>query len=112
MRECLVVVAVTWCLLMTSVGGIRPRDGFHAKRLYDDKLKKSAYSRLIRPVGNDSDSLPVRVGLRLTSIIDVVRTAGFFLGSLVHAVASPDHRGTGVKFGYEQLSTLLSPLGR
>jgi nicotinic acetylcholine receptor len=42
-----------------------------AKRLYDDKLKKNDYSKLIRPVGNTSDSLTVRVGLRLTSIIDV-----------------------------------------
>jgi len=67
---------------MTSAGGMLPRDGFHAKKLYDDKLKKSTYNRLIRPVCNDSDSLPVRVGLRLTSIIDVVRTARFFLHSL------------------------------
>ena len=67
---------------MTSAGGMLPRDGFHAKKLYDDMLKKSTYKRVIRPVGNGSDSLPVRVGLRLTSIIDVVRTARFFLESL------------------------------
>jgi len=72
MQDCSVVVVITWfVVLMTSyVDG--SRDGFHAKRLYDDKLKKSRYSRLIRPVGNLSDSLQVRVGLRLTSIIDVV----------------------------------------
>ena len=46
-----------------------------AKRLYDDKLKKSGYSKLIRPVGNTSDSLTVDIGLRLTSIIDVVGCA-------------------------------------
>jgi len=70
-------VVVTWSVLaMTSSAGAGDggkRDGFHAKRLYDDKLKKSQYNRLIRPVDNVSDSLAVRVGLRLTSIIDVVR---------------------------------------
>jgi len=76
MRECWVVVAVTWCLLMTS-SSVAVLDGFDAKRLYDDMLKKSKYNRLIRPVSNDSDSLEVRVGLRLTSIIDVVSTSSF-----------------------------------
>jgi len=44
-----------------------------AKRLYDDKLRDSGYNKLIRPVGNTSDTLTVRIGLRLTQIIDVVR---------------------------------------
>ena len=43
-----------------------------ANRLYDDKLKKNGYNKLIRPVGNTSDTLTVRIGLRLTQIIDVV----------------------------------------
>jgi len=79
------VVVVTWSLLMTSVSEAT-RGGFHAiaKPLYDDKLKKSKYNRLIRPVSNESDSLQVRVGLRLTSIIDVVSTTGFLLESLVY----------------------------
>jgi hypothetical protein len=64
----------TWSVWMASAvaakeEGIPESD---AKRLYDDKLKKSVYSKLIRPVGNTSDSLVVKVGLRLTSIIDVV----------------------------------------
>ena len=45
-----------------------------AKRLYDDLLKKSGYNKLIRPVGNTTDTLTVKLGLRLTQIIDVVRT--------------------------------------
>ena len=73
MCDCCVIVVITWFLLMTSVGEAS-RDGFHAKRLFDDLLKKGKYNRLIRPVSNVSDSLPVRVGLRLTSIIDVVST--------------------------------------
>ncbi|KYN08172.1 Acetylcholine receptor subunit alpha-like 1 [Cyphomyrmex costatus] len=40
-----------------------------AKRLYDDLL--SNYNRLIRPVGNNSDRLTVRMGLRLSQLIDV-----------------------------------------
>ncbi|XP_066584851.1 acetylcholine receptor subunit alpha-like 1 [Prorops nasuta] len=40
-----------------------------AKRLYDDLL--SNYNRLIRPVGNNSDRLTVKMGLRLSQLIDV-----------------------------------------
>ena len=43
-----------------------------AKRLYDDKLKRGDYNKLIRPVGNTTDTLVVKIGLRLTQIIDVV----------------------------------------
>ena len=45
-----------------------------AKRLYDDLLRKSSYNKLIRPVGNNSDELTVRLGLRLSQLIDVVST--------------------------------------
>ena len=86
MRQSWVVDTVTWSVLMTSATVVAVLDGFHAKRLYDDMLKKSKYNRLIRPVSNESDSLPVRVGLRLTSIIDVVSTDRLFLlESLVYA---------------------------
>ncbi|XP_045467869.1 acetylcholine receptor subunit alpha-like 1 [Harmonia axyridis] len=40
-----------------------------AKRLYDDLL--SNYNRLIRPVGNNSDRLTVKMGLKLAQLIDV-----------------------------------------
>ena len=43
-----------------------------AKRLYDDLLRKSGYNKLIRPVSNTSNTLVVKLGLRLTQIIDVV----------------------------------------
>jgi len=45
-----------------------------AKRLYDDLLRKSGYNKLIRPVVNNTDQLIVRLGLRLSQLIDVVRT--------------------------------------
>ena len=43
----------------------------HAKRLYDDLL--SNYNRLIRPVSNNTDKLTVKLGLKLSQLIDVVR---------------------------------------
>jgi len=41
----------------------------HAKRLYDDLLNN--YNRLIRPVLNDTDTLTVKLGLKLSQLIDV-----------------------------------------
>lgn len=42
-----------------------------AKRLYDDLL--SNYNKLVRPVLNVSDALTVRIKLKLSQLIDVVR---------------------------------------
>lgn len=42
-----------------------------AKRLYDDLL--SNYNRLIRPVLNNTDTVVVKLGLRLSQLIDLVR---------------------------------------
>ena len=46
-----------------------------AKRLYEDLL--TDYNRLIRPVGNNSDRLTVKLGLKLSQLIDVVRLNSF-----------------------------------
>lgn len=54
-----------------------------AKRLYDDLL--SNYNRLIRPVGNNSDRLTVKMGLRLSQLIDVV---SIFQPSICHINAN------------------------
>jgi len=43
----------------------------HAKKLYEDLL--SEYNRLIRPVSNNSDKLTVKLGLKLSQLMDVVR---------------------------------------
>ncbi|CAI6361870.1 unnamed protein product [Macrosiphum euphorbiae] len=43
-----------------------------AKRLYDDLL--SSYNKLVRPVVNTSDVLRVSIKLKLSQLIDVVRT--------------------------------------
>lgn len=42
------------------------------KRLYDDIL--SNYNRLIRPVVNNSDTLTVWLGLKLSQLIEMVQT--------------------------------------
>lgn len=41
-----------------------------AKRLYDDLL--STYNRLIRPVSNNTETVLVKLGLRLSQLIDLV----------------------------------------
>ena len=56
-------------ILLTNMLSLASPD---AKRLYDDLLRRSGYNKLIRPVGNTSDTLTVKLGLRLTQIIDVV----------------------------------------
>ncbi|CAH0553706.1 unnamed protein product [Brassicogethes aeneus] len=60
-------LTVSWLVL----GGLSPPCWANpdAKRLYDDLL--SNYNRLIRPVGNNSDRLTVKMGLRLSQLIDV-----------------------------------------
>jgi hypothetical protein len=47
-----------------------------AKRLYDDLL--SNYNRLIRPVSNNSDTLTVWLGLKLSQLIEVVSAVTTF----------------------------------
>jgi len=70
----LTVAIVTWsALMMTS----RTAAESQAKKLYDELLMKSNYKKLIRPVDNTSESLTVHIGLRLTSIIDVVSRSAF-----------------------------------
>lgn len=46
-----------------------------AKRLYDDLM--SSYNRLIRPVSNNSDTLTVKMSLKLSQLIDVVSCLPF-----------------------------------
>ena len=45
-----------------------------AKRLYDDLLRKSGYNKLVRPVANNSEKLTIKLGMRLSQLIDMVRT--------------------------------------
>ena len=42
-----------------------------SKRLYDDLM--SNYNRLIRPVSNHTEKVTVKLGLRLSQLVDLVR---------------------------------------
>lgn len=64
-----VLVAAVFIALQFAIAEANP----DSKRLYDDLL--SNYNRLIRPVGNNSDRLTVKMGLRLSQLIDVVSTS-------------------------------------
>lgn len=55
---------------MFSLLGIKnPEANPDAKRLYDDLL--SNYNRLIRPVVNNSETITVWMGLKLSQLIEV-----------------------------------------
>lgn len=60
---CLYVV-VLWVFLRGA------RCNPDAKRLYDDLL--SNYNRLIRPVSNHTEKVTVKLGLRLSQLVDLV----------------------------------------
>lgn len=64
-----------WLLCCGVVGGVEGNPD--AKRLYDDLM--SGYNRLIRPVVNNSDTLTVKLGLKLSQLIDVVSTSFIYL---------------------------------
>ena len=57
-------------LILLSMGCPSVSADQDAKRLYEDLL--TDYNRLIRPVGNNSDRLTVKLGLKLSQLIDVV----------------------------------------
>lgn len=54
------------------------------KRLHWYLFHEREYMKLIRPVGNDSDKLLVRLGMRLSQLLDVVSKRLYAL-SLSHA---------------------------
>ena len=49
----------------------------YAKMLYNDILRKKGYNKLIRPVSNNTDQLTVKLGLKLSQLIDVVSSMGW-----------------------------------
>ena len=53
-----------------------------AKRLYDDLL--SNYNRLIRPVSNHTEKVTVKLGLRLSQLVDLVRISKLFKHCEIH----------------------------
>ncbi len=69
-------VSVQWLLLGCVLATLPLSLGNHdAKRLYDDLMRKSGYNSLIRPVGNSTAKLTVKLCLKLSQLIDVVSRA-------------------------------------
>ena len=62
-------------LVLGSVTLVQPNPD--AKRLYDDLL--SNYNRLIRPVANNTDKITVKMGLKLSQLVDLVRMDLYFI---------------------------------
>ena len=58
---------------VSEPGGCNP----DAKRLYDEIL--SGYNKLVRPVKNVTDPVTVKVKLKLSQLIDVVRTLFIYI---------------------------------
>lgn len=52
-----------------------------ANRLYEDLMM--SYNRFVRPVQNDSDTLVVKLGLKLSQLIDVVSSSSSSLECVV-----------------------------
>ena len=63
-------VAARIALLVAVIGVCAVGGNSDAKRLYDDLM--SNYNRLIRPVSNHSEKVTVKLGVRLTQIIEIV----------------------------------------
>ena len=61
------ILAIFGVISYTHTGSANP----DAKRLYDDLL--SNYNRLIRPVANHTEKVTVKLGLRLSQLVDLVR---------------------------------------
>ncbi|GBN68341.1 Acetylcholine receptor subunit alpha-like 1 [Araneus ventricosus] len=69
-------------LVLCSTQGNQGNDD--AKRLYDDLI--NGYNSLIRPVGNNSDRLTVKMGLRLSQLIDVAQFSFLILSPRIEAI--------------------------
>lgn len=64
--------SIKWVIIVSVFAASTPcaHANPDAKRLYDDLL--STYNRLIRPVSNNTDTILVKLGLRLSQLIDLV----------------------------------------
>lgn len=68
LKQFLIKNSLKWLIIVSVFTSVRANPD--AKRLYDDLL--SNYNRLIRPVSNNTDTVLVKLGLRLSQLIDLV----------------------------------------
>lgn len=73
--ECYCEMSRTFLLIFLFIFGVCYCNP-DAKRLYDDLL--SNYNRLIRPVDKNNNTVLVKLGLRLSQLIDLVSTLTYF----------------------------------
>lgn len=71
-QKLFILHSIKWVIIVSiiaaSSSGVEANPD--AKRLYDDLL--STYNRLIRPVSNNTDTILVKLGLRLSQLIELV----------------------------------------
>ena len=70
--EALLVILTVTSLLGTTITGHEPAE----KKLHDFLLSEK-YSKLIRPTGNNTVQLTVKLGMRLSQLLDVVRKSKY-----------------------------------
>lgn len=58
-------------------GGLAVSANADANRLYEDLMM--TYNRIVRPIQNNSDKVVVRLGLKLSQLIDVVSREEIYL---------------------------------
>ena len=81
MGRAMLSLLVLVCLTGTTVANS------DAERLYDDLI--NGYNSLIRPVGNNSDRLTVKMALKLSQLIEVV---SFLIVFFLHCPSPTDTR--------------------
>lgn len=71
------IILVSFIILACCIS--RNHGNIHSKRLYDHLLLGRNYNKLIRPVNASEDKVIVKIGLKLTQLIDLVRSLFEFL---------------------------------
>ena len=79
-----------WLLLLLCLCPALVQPNPDAKRLYDDLL--SNYNRLIRPVANNTDKITVKMGLKLSQLVDLVSNTEALLPNIIISSPSPSLR--------------------
>lgn len=66
----IIIIAIHLLFGNCNVALVSATNNSNANRLYEDLMM--SYNRFVRPVQNDSDTLTVKLGLKLSQLIDVV----------------------------------------
>lgn len=67
------IALIIGLISIDMMSGIFAASNTDANRLYEDLMM--SYNRFVRPVQNDTETLVVRLGLKLSQLIDVVSDA-------------------------------------